>query len=97
MISNVASITALVAGAVGQRPAPVWRVRVGRTALTCSLGDGGCRCTVLASFTQGAGRGVVHVFEAPASHASHSDPSGPVYPSLHVQLFCAMLPAPEKA
>ena len=33
----------------------------------------------------------------PASHASHSAPSGPVYPLLQVQLTCAMLPTPEKA
>ena len=31
----------------------------------------------------------------PASHASHSDPSGPVYPSLHVQLVSTPLPTPE--
>jgi hypothetical protein len=31
----------------------------------------------------------------PAIHAAHSMPSGPVYPSLHVQLVRSMLPAPE--
>ena len=31
----------------------------------------------------------------PASHASHSAPSGPVYPLLQVQLICCLLPAPE--
>ena len=31
----------------------------------------------------------------PASHASHSAPSGPVYPSLQVQLVSCLLPTPE--
>jgi hypothetical protein len=31
----------------------------------------------------------------PATHASHSTPSAPVYPLLHVQLVSTLLPAPE--
>ena len=31
----------------------------------------------------------------PASHASHSAPSGPVYPLLQVQLVSCLLPTPE--
>ncbi len=33
----------------------------------------------------------------PTSHASHSAPSGPVYPLLQVQLVSCLLPAPENA
>ena len=40
-------------------------MREGRTALACSLGDGGCGCAVLASDTQRAGSGAIHVLEAP--------------------------------
>ena len=50
-LGSVGPLVSSIAGTIGQQPAPVWRVGVGRTALTCSLGDGGCRCTVLASCT----------------------------------------------
>jgi len=31
----------------------------------------------------------------PATHATHANPSGPVYPMLHVQLVMSLLPLPE--
>ena len=31
----------------------------------------------------------------PATHAAHANPSGPVYPMLHVQLVMSLLPLPE--
>ena len=33
----------------------------------------------------------------PATHATHAEPSGPVYPTLQVQLVMMLLPGPEEA
>ena len=40
-------------------------MRVRRTVAARRLGDGGCRCTVLAVQAQRAGSGAIHVLEAP--------------------------------